>query len=202
MSLENKIEIIERDIKKLKVINIIFILIAIGLNVYALLYVDTILITNKISFAAAIVALIFGLVYAFKDYQKEAVKTFNLFINLCIVMLLLQSVGEIYSCYAGYQGVKSTIISCFSIAIEVLILAILECVKNMGKKAAIALGCTVLGFAIFGFLRNITLIGDPDTLKIYLIISFAGIVLACVICLFIIAKYSNKNLRSTQEQIK
>ena len=92
---ENKLEFINKDINKIKIINTILIIIAIGLNIFAF-FDEDVLITDRISFIITIIALVFGMVYTFKGYRKEDVKSFNLFMILCMMMLFLQLSGEIY----------------------------------------------------------------------------------------------------------
>lgn len=193
---EEKFEFIDKNINIIKIFNTILILVAVGLNAYSLFMGEDILITDKIFFISTLVALMFGMVYTHKGYRKEDVKTYNIFIILCMLTLLLQLSGEVYWLITiGVSILKPQLVSIFSISLEIVILSIIAWIKDIGGKASIILVSIILFFSIFSFLRSVALYSGSSG---YIALSFSGVVLSCIVFIFVAVKYRNEANQETE----
>lgn len=173
-----------------RIINIILIVIAIIENIYAFIK-GNMLITDWISLVMTIAALVFALLYTIKGYRKEDIKIFNIFIILCIIILVLQLIGETYYVVTiGTSILKSYIITSFSLLIDCVLLIIIITVKDIEKKAALTFAGTIVAFSVFNFIRTLAEYGDMTN---YISLSFSAIVLSLIICISVAAKHSSDN---------
>lgn len=175
----------------IKIINIILILIALLANVYAFTQ-GARLITDWISLITTIAALLFALKYTVKGYKKEDIKTFNIFIYLCILTLFLQLAGEAYYLIViGLSILKSSTITILTMLIENILLIIIVTVKNMEKKAALTFAGTIIIFSTFTFCRTLAVFSYSAN---YVSLAFSAIVLSFIIYISVAAKYRSENL--------
>ena len=186
---------INKKIHIAKIINVILILLAIGGNIYAIT-LGNMLFTDFLSVFLTVAALICAMIYTIKGYRKEDIKIFKAFIIMCIFTLLLQLGGEIYYLIVeGLSILKSSIISIFSLVLDIVLLIILITIKDLEKNAALTFAGTIVTFTIFNFIRTVTVYQDFPG---YIALTFSGIVLACIICVSVAAKYKNDDSTSPQ----
>ena len=172
-------KLINDNLKKTGIFNSIFIVIAI---VFRLYFISVFPIATKIDSIICIVALIFGLFYCLSGYKKDAAKYYKAFMYLYLFSC-------IFSLVASCDGSVLSIIANVLILVSAFILAF---VKDLGEKKSNGLALAILGVSIIKLCLVIT-----KTIP-HISVAFANLMLTCILCVFVSAKYADKTSRGAK----
>ena len=181
-----------KNIKKVGIFNSILLALSIILMIvyffnieYTLVY----FIYDILCFASIISALI----YATKGYKKDAAKYYKAFFFLYALYTLFSTVAAVYSTLTrDYEKVFTNEILLGLVAIDAFVLAF---GKDLGKKKSIGFACAMLILQLISSFRVFILYPDRITI---LITYFVRIVIACIACTFVVAKYADKESRGAK----
>ena len=140
---------------------------------------------TKIDSIVCIAALIFGLVYSFNGYKKDAAKYYKIFMYLYLLSSLVA-----VSTY--FEGTKLIIF--ISNIIVSICLFVLAFAKDIGKEKSNF--CALLTLALSLAKLLFALQGPTNMAGISA--EFASVALACVLCVFVSAKYKDKEARGSK----
>ena len=179
----------EKEKKKIKlsqIINVFLIINAIFDNLYAFSQGEALLL-DFVSMLLTVAAMICALVYTVKGYKQEDYKIFNAFIILVMSTALLQLGGEIYYfATIGLSIMKPSLVTIFSMSIEIVLFLIIIFVKDMDIKAALTFAGTIVVFSIFNFIRMLATYSEYPS---YIALTFSAIVISLVIYISVAERY-------------
>lgn len=183
-------KLINDNLRKAGYFNAVLIVIAIVLRTISFSSIPTL---GKVDSILCIVSLLFGLIYALNGYKKDASKYYKAFMYLyllsaVITLILAFSVATIE---LGDYGIL-VIIANVVILISIFVLAF---IKDLGEKKSNNLAILVFALNIFKLLFNTAIKG---TIMPILSAGFANIMLSCILCLFVSAKYAEKGSRGAR----
>lgn len=181
---------IDSILKKLGYFNSILLVIAIVLKVITIIKVPLII---KIDSAFCIIALIFGLMYSLKGYKKDNAKYYKSFMLMYFVSSAISFISSLMLAVSdlGKLGIVM-IISNLIILISVLVLAL---IKNFGENKSLILAILIFLINVFKLFFDIAIKGMNTSI---FSAGFANLILACILCAFVIAKYLDKASRGTK----
>ncbi|MDO4940166.1 MAG: hypothetical protein Q4E33_00565 [Erysipelotrichaceae bacterium] len=185
-------ELINKNLKKVGIVNSISIAVAICLRLFQLK--DTHLIAN-IDGVVCILTLLFGIFYSLSGYKKDAAKYFKIFTLLflassivtvaCGIDLIMANEGPIIT-NQGYSLVAS------SLAI-VFCAAIIAFGKDLGKKKSSNLSYIIMVADVVKLLHSLFIKNET-----FIATDFLNLVLAIILLVFISAKYADKASRGAK----
>ena len=179
----------EKEKKKIKlsqIINVFLIINAIFDNLYAFSQGEALL-SDLISIVATIAALICAMLYTVRGYRQEDYKIFNAFIILVMFTALLQLGGETYYLITiGLSILKPSLVTIFSMSIEIVLFLIIVLVKDMDRKAALTFAGIIVVFSVFNFIRMVAIYGDYPS---YIALTFSAIVISLIIYISVAERY-------------
>lgn len=175
-------KIINDNLKKAGYFNIALIVIAIVLRLIIINTVPTIV---KIDSIICIAALIFGLFYALSGYKKDGAKYYKAFISLYFVSSIVSLITSIIAPTSESINIYILFIN----IVVIVLLFILAFVKDVGisKSTNISLLILLVNIIKMFYTNKLTYQGG-----------FANLILACILCVFVSAKYRDKESRGTK----
>lgn len=180
-------KMIER-IKELGLVNFVIITITLVLEVISLLQpnVSSISIINII---IHILAFIFGIIYCFLGYSKNASMLYKLFMLFYSISALITIISTLYDeTNPTLRIVKTIAYSICFLGAVVLTLAL-----NLGEKKSTAISITLLLLYTVCFMLTAL---NASVFKI--IASIQNIPLAIIACVFVQDKYNDKAIRGSK----
>lgn len=177
-------KLINDNLKKAGYFNTILIIGAIGVKVYSLTKVNTFV---KIDSIVCIFALVFGLIYSLNGYKKDVAKYYKIFMYLYLV-------SSVLSLMAPLVEPILTTINIFVVTINVALLILvfaLAFIKDLGVNKSTNIAMVILLLNIIKLLYNVAN-------KITIPSGFANLVLPCISCVLVSAKYKDKESRGAK----
>ena len=185
-------KLINENFKKAGYFNTALIIIAIVLRLIS--FVNSRAIT-KIDCIVCIGALVYGLIYALNGYKKDAAKYYKTFMYLYLlsntisfIIALTSAISEI-----GNLGVLMIVVN----GIILLSVCSLTFIEDIGESKSNIFALSILLLNILKLVIDIAIIGTTITTP-HTSAWFANIVLACVLCVFVSAKYADKASRGSK----
>lgn len=187
-------KLINDNLKKTGYFNAILIVVAIAFQIRALFRADA-LITDRIFYGLFIVGLIYGLIYVFSVYKKDAAKYYKSFMIIYAVLSIYSIISKICNNNAiGLKTVSSFLTTILSI-ISTICIIILAFAKDLGKtksySVALANLFIILISTILGFIFNSTFITKVE-------VWLPRIMLSIITYIFVCAKYIDKESRGAK----
>lgn len=183
-------KLINDNLKKAGIISSILIVVAIVLRLIAITAVPTII---KIDALLCIVALLCGLLYTLNGYKKSVANYYKAFMYLYSISSIL-SLGSSLSFAIADLG-KFGIIMIITNAVILISVLVLAFAKDFGEKKSSILSLLVLSLNVFKLLSDISIKGLTTPI---ISAGFGNLILACVSCVFVSAKYVDKASRGTK----
>ena len=172
-------KLLSDNLKKAGYFNAALIIVAILFRLY---FITVFPIATKIDSIICIAALIFGLFYSLSGYKKDAAKYYKAFMYLYLI-------SSIFSLVASCDGNVLSIIANVIILVSAFILSF---VKDLGEKKSDGLALVILAISIFKLC-----IVTTKTIP-HISVAFANLMLACILCVFVAAKYADKKSRGAK----
>lgn len=177
-------KLVNKNLKKVGYFNALLIVVAI---IFRLYYIGTFSPIVTVDSAVCTIALIFGLFYSLNGYKKAAAKYYKGFMYLYFVSSALSFGSTLYIGSMSLTASGLVIILC---NLAILLLAfILSFIKDFGEKKSNSISLTIL------ILNTIKLVLVLNTTTSNISIGFANLMLACILCVFVSAKYIEKESR-------
>ena len=178
-------EFITKNLKKVGVVNIILIV--------AVLVARCITFANspamsKVESIIGTIGLVFGLIYAFNEYKKDAAKYYKLFMYTYVINSIIYVIRTI---------VTSQIWQFVLGAIVLICMCLLAFVKDFGKtKSFTAIGIVLLTNVI----RFVAAFFATNVVNVTSLVSFSSVnlTLAIIAFIFVVCKYADKESRGTK----
>lgn len=133
-----------------------------------------------------ILAVVFGFLYMFGYYKKDAAKFYRGFMFLFSLSTLLLIVYDLITTKVGGYGSGISGILSAVVCVDAFLLTF---AKDLGRKTSIGLAISILVIKLFSAVRVFILY--PDLLGV-VTNGVMGIAIACIACLFVLAKYADK----------
>lgn len=172
---------INDNLKKAGYFNAALIIIAIVFRLYFIGIFPTAI---KIDSIICTIALIFGLFYSFNGYKKDAAKYYKGFMYLYII-------SSLFSLVASILGDGNLLVIVANTIVLVLV-SMLAFVKDFGETKSNGAALVILAISIF----KLCLVATKTIPHIS--VAFANLILACILCVFVSAKYADKETRGTR----
>ena len=185
-------KLINDNLKKAGIFNSVLIVIAIVLRLIPLKSVPTLV---KVDSIICIVALIYGLIYALYGYKKEASKYYKTFMYLYLLSSII-SFATVLDFAVDILG-KIGILMIIANAIILVSVFLLAFIKDFGEKKSNNFALLVFALNIFKLLFDLIIIGSSIELA-NISAGFSNIMLSCILCLFVSAKYADKSSRGAK----
>ena len=139
-----------------------------------------------------ILAVVFGFLYMFGYYKKDAAKFYQGFMFLFSLSTLLLIVYDLITTkVGGYGSGISGILSAF-VCVDAFLLTF---AKDLGRKTSIGLAISILVIKLISAVRVFILYSNEFGVVTSGVMSIA---IACIACLFVLAKYADKAERGTK----
>ena len=183
-------KLLSNNLKKAGYFNAALIVIAIVLRLISIVVVPTII---KIDAVLCIAALVYGFLYALNGYKKDVAKYYKSFMYLYLISSVL-SLGTSLSLAIADLG-NFGILMIVSNIIIVISIFVLAFVKDFGEKKSNTLSLLVLSLNVFKLLSDISIKGITTPI---ISAGFGNLILACVLCVFVAAKYADKKSRGAK----
>ena len=172
---------INDNLKKAGYFNAALIIVAIVFRLYFIGIFPTAI---KIDSIICTIALIFGLFYSFNGYKKDAAKYYKAFMYLYLF-------SSLFSFIASISGDKTNIIIVITNVVILLSAAALAFAKDLGESKSNTLSLVILALNIVKMFVVISTTGVSLAVTLH----FSNLVLACILCVFVSAKYADKQSR-------
>lgn len=173
-------KLLSNNLKKAGYFNSVLIIVAIVLRILSL---GNLPIFVTIDSIICIAALVFGLFYSLNGYKKDAAKYYKGFMYLYFVSCIFSFLVPIFR--------DKDVLTMISNAIVLVAAFILAFVKDLGEKKSTYLSLTVLLFSVIKFFYKITN-------NITFSAKFGNLILAIILCVFVAAKYADKEARGAK----
>ena len=136
------------------------------------------------------ITLLFGLFYSLSGYKKDAAKYYKEFMYLFFASSILSLCSTLY---IGSSSLTSSgLVIIISNAIIFIISFVLAFIKDFGLAKSNILALVVL------LLNIVKLVLVLKTSISFISIGFANLILACILCIFVSAKYADKTSRGAK----
>lgn len=176
---------IRKHLKAAGVVNTVLIADVFACQIVRLCIPGTVL--EKIKTICVMVTLLFGFFYAFFGYKKNAAVYYKTFFIMYAVSILLSAISNIT------QGSGHVIGMCISL-ITLCAVVVLAFAKDFGRERTKFTGYFILALALINIvITAINIGGFPVVIG-----AVEEAALAAVACVFIGAKYADKNRRGRQ----
>lgn len=187
-------EFINKNLKQVGIVNIILIVATI-----VLLFINFSSRTTiaKIDVIVCVIALIFGIFYAFNGYKKDAAKYYKAFMILVFVSALNSIITPLSFIITSQSAdaVSGIILTICHLPIAVCI-GFLSFGKDLGKDKSIKLAIAVL---VLNAIKLLYIVITGGTLGITTLSAcIANAILAIIIVVFVSAKYADKASRGAK----
>ena len=179
---------ITKNLKQAGVFNTILIATAIIVQVY-LLCIDIDMPTLPFAICViVIIALAFGLFYAFYGYKKEAAKYYKAFMVLSLISYVVSAISHLP--YFANAKVRT-----FAAFARIIPLIFLSFKKDFGKKNSVICASVVF---ICSLINLIGTIMKLNFAPVYILSSLNQVLLSAITIIFVEAKYADKEARGTK----
>ena len=179
-------KLINDNLKKTGYFNAVLIVIALVLRLVTFVSIPTL---GKIESIICIVALLYGLIYSLNGYKKDASKYYKTFMYLYLLSTVITLILTFFVAINELR--KYGILVIIANVVILLSLTILAFAKDLGEKKSNGLALVILGASIF------KLCIVTKTIS-YISIAFDNLMLACILCVFVSAKYTEKTSRGAK----
>ena len=173
------------------IFNTIFIAIIIVFNLLLLSELPLISIIESVAY---IIALLFGLIYAIKGYQKKSAKLYKTFMIMFYISSLISLVVPIL---LGLNDEAANFTSILITTVFNLVIVICSCIlaigKDLEKKFSMTLSYLILVSSLIKIVIAFVVASPIQTICICV----SNIYLACMLCAFVAIKYMDKETRGT-----
>ena len=176
-------KLINDNLKKTGYFNAALIVIAIIMKLITLKDVSTLV---KVDSIVCIIALVFGLFYSLNGYKKDAAKYYKSFMYLFFVSSVL---SLLVPSIAPLSGKTNYFIASINVIILVLVF-LLAFIKDLGVNKSTNISMLILILNIVKLFYNVQI-------TVFLL-GFSNLVLACILCVFVSAKYADKEARGAK----
>ena len=176
-------KLIDDNLKKTGYFNATLIVIAIILRV---IVIPTAPILIKIDSIACLLALISGLVYCLNGYKKDVAKYYKAF----MILYLISNISSIAMSILH----ASNIILIIANAVIIICVAFLALGKDLGEKKSNSFALVVLAINAIKLIYNIVANPTVGTVRG----GITSLILACILCMFVSAKYADKASRGAK----
>ena len=175
-------KLINDNLKKAGYFNAFLTVIAIVLRIFQIVSAP---IYVKIEAVICIIALVFGLFYSLNGYKKDAAKYYKAFIYLYLISSLFALIGPILG--------ERNILMIISRALVFIAVFVLAFIKDLGenKSSKLALAIFVINVATLCY-------GVTSKAISFIIMHLGNVMLSCILCVFISAKYADKASRGAK----
>ena len=178
-------KLINSNLKKVGYFNAVLIVVAIVLRIFQIVSMP---IYVKIEAVICIIALLFGLFYCLSGYKKDAAKYYKAFMYLYLISSLFALIGPAFS-ILGDRNIL-IIISRVLVFIAVFVLAF---VKDLGENKSNKLALAILVINVVTLCFGVATKAIP-----FISMHLGNVVLACILCMFVSAKYADKASRGAK----
>ena len=171
---------------KIDVLNVALIVIGVAYDIARLFFDNNVY--TIIAIALQLVAYCFALNYVFKRYSKKAAESFKMFLYGFGLSMIATVISTIIAGRAPLSANIQTII-------RIICIVILAFVKDLGKTKSYALSCIIFVLSTYNIISQ--MINTNFDFK-GLIMSLCGFILSTLLCIFVFAKYREKESRGTK----
>lgn len=181
---------VNSNLKKAGYVNVALIFVAIALKLFGFVEMPTFV---QIESVACIISLLFGLLYSFNGYTKEAAddyKLFMFFYALSCLASVIVTTADIVNGPVRALVYVNAIASLISLVCSI----VLTFAKDLGYEKSSFLSVLILGASAITILWHI-LVGCP---LLYSTASFAHLIQSFIVCVFVSAKYTDKQARGSK----
>lgn len=145
---------------------------------------------RQIDMFLCMAALIPALIYIVSGCRKSAATFYKVFMLLFAASSLCALADDIvYSIIDNYGAFFSSIIRVL-VLLGALFLAF---VPNFGKKKSLGAAYAILGLELINAVVGVVMYGGFDVI----VRGVSSVVLACIVCMFVLCKYADKDARGT-----
>ena len=174
---------INDNLKKAGYFNVVLIIAAIIAKLATIKKVSMLVNIDSI---VCIIALVFGLFYSLSGYKKDSAKYYKVFMYLYFVSSVLSLLVPSIAPLSGK-------IDFFIVSINVIILIlvfVLAFIKDLGVNKSTYISIFILILNVVKLFYNVKMT--------VLLLGFSNLILACIVCVFVSAKYKDKESRGTK----
>ena len=185
---------ITKNLKKAGIFNTLLICITILIQIYYLivLYPQGAYFIDFAYSIVMVIALIFGLFYAFSGYKKNGSKYYKLF----LLLTLLACIGVVIDDFFYiYSYMFSSMLGTYLAIIRIIPVAILAFAKDFGREKSLMCAYSQFILSLVIFIRGIALYGD---FFLQIVQFFGYLLLSIILVIFVEAKYLDKETRGTK----
>ena len=175
-------KILKENLKKAGYFNAGLIVVAIVLRLMNMFNTPALVIADSI---VCIAALVFGLFYSLKGYKKDAAAYYKLFMYLLLVSSLM-SLSTIVVKFNALMLICNIIIFVCVVALAVA--------NNLGESKSNNCALIILICDLIKFFYIVAKTNDMPAIAG----GFGNLALACVLCVFVSAKYADKAARGSK----
>lgn len=183
-------EFIIKNFKKANVFNMVMIAIALALNLYSLTLPVNYKV-EKINTIINIFALLVGFLYSFSGYKKDVAPYYKGFMILYVMASILNVGIGIYDS-ATNSGVSASIIVN---AFKTVCIVLLAFKNDFGKSNSFTVALVILGCTLFLFISSLL---ASNSYASNIIERFDELLFASITCVFVCAKYLDKQNRGRE----
>ena len=176
--------------RKACVFNLQLICIALVLEFLALIQPAKNII-RQIDLLLCMVALLPALIYVIGSYRKSAAKYYRIFMYLFTASRLCSLADDIVYSIINNCG---AFFACVFRAPVLLCALLLAFVPNFGRKKSLGAAYTILALELINAIREVIVVGAGFDV---IVRGISGVVLACIVCMFVLFKYADKAARGT-----
>lgn len=176
-------KLINDNLKKAGYFNAVLIVIAIVLRIISFSVLSSSTMLDSIIFIAT---LVFGLLYSLNGYKKDSAKYYKAFLYLYLV-------SNTFSVSVLFVNRLNLFISILKI-LEFVLLFVLAFIKDLGANRSTNLSLLILIISVIDVLYGAIKIGNIISISS----GFSALVLSCALCVFVSAKYKDKEARGAK----
>ncbi|MBQ0026353.1 MAG: hypothetical protein KBS79_03170 [Lachnospiraceae bacterium] len=139
-----------------------------------------------------ILAIVFGFLYMFGYYKKDAAKFYRRFMFLFSLSEFLLVVADLIGTKAMGAGSNISGVLATAVCVNTFLLTF---AKDLGRKTSIGLAISLLAVMLINSIRLLILY---SSILSFVALAVMDIAIACIACLFVLAKYADKAERGTK----
>lgn len=172
------------------IVNLVLISVALVLEFLKLIRPAESVIT-QIDMLLCMAAMLPALLYILSGYRKSAAQFYKVFMYMFAASCLCSLANDvIYTIIDHYTAYFSTVVRAL-VFVGALLLAF---IPNFGKRKSLGVAYGILALELVNSIRLVVRYGGNFAL---IVKSVSGVVIACVVCMFVLCKYADKDARGT-----
>ena len=175
---------INDNLKKAGYFNATLIIVSIIVKLITIKEVPTLV---KIDSTLCIIALVFGLFYSLSGYKKDAAKYYKVFMYLYFVSNILSLASQLIAPMFGKKDFFVVSIN----AIVLILVFVLTFIKDLGVNKSTNISLIILLLSVIKLFYDVA---NKTTIPS----EFVNLILACILCVFVSAKYKDKESRGVK----